>query len=406
MRVVLDDHEEVEIRVVVEPLEIDADGTERDQRDRIVAPRERRAEVVEPLHQSLRDAVGDPLAHTQTVAFTAVQKLLAMLGAIAVALGLTAANAVPAGHGRTLDLPAWSPDGTHIAWGSEPFGTPGGPSAQIWTAAADGSGAEPLIGGLRNGLFQIVWPRPDTLLYDANFRVFRAGTDKSHKLVLADTGFTFATDSHGDRVASSCDRCNGPIVVVTVSTGKHVRIGGKVTSNGGAALSPDGSRIVFDHAVYEKAKDQYVGLGLWIANANGTRLHRIAQQGGCATWSPAGDRIAYELLGSLRTIAPDGTNSRVLVTKGPVCSVPVSIVWSPDGKRIAYIDAKSGRLMLLAVASRETTTVGAFASVTGVAWSPDSTQLLVTGRANPSACASLWRIGADGSGAQLLVSCN
>ena len=329
-----------------------------------------------------------------------------MLGAITAALGLTASTAVSAGAAGTLDLPAWSPDGTHIAWASEPFGTAGGPSAaQIWTAADDGSGAKPLIGGLRNGLFQIVWPRPDTLLFDANFQVVRAGTDKSHRIVLANEGFTFTTDTHGDRVASSCERCNGPIVVVTVATGKRVRIGGKGTSNGGATFSPDGSRIAFDHAVYDKAKDQYIGGGLWVANANGTRMHRIAKEGGCATWSPAGDRIAYQLGGSLLTIAPDGTHSRVLVTKGPVCSVPVSIVWSPNGKRIAYIDAKSGRLVLVDVASRHTTTIGAFASVTGVAWSPDSTQLLVTARPSPSACSSLWRIDADGSGTQLLVGC-
>jgi Tol biopolymer transport system component len=335
-----------------------------------------------------------------------VHKLFAPIGAIVLALGVTASTAVSASGGETLALPAWSPDGTQIAWGSEPFSGAGGPSAaQIWTAAADGSGGRPLIGGLRNGLFEIVWPQPNTLLYDANFQVFRGGTDKSHKIVLADTGFTFTTDAHGDRVASSCDRCNGPIVVVTVATGKHVRIGDKSTSNGGATLSPDGSRIAFGRAVYDNAKGQYVGRGLWVANADGKRLHRVAREGGCATWSPAGDLIAYQVLGSLRTIAPDGSHSRVLVAKGPVCSVPVSLAWSPDGKRIAYIDAKSGRLVLVDVASRHTTTIDRFTSVTGVAWSPDSTQLLVTARPSPSVCSSLWRIGADGSGARLLVAC-
>jgi Tol biopolymer transport system component len=335
-----------------------------------------------------------------------VHKLFAPIGAIVLALGVTASTAVSASGGETLALPAWSPDGTQIAWGSEPFSGAGGPSAaQIWTAAADGSGGRPLIGGLRNGLFEIVWPQPNTLLYDANFQVFRGGTDKSHKIVLADTGFTFTTDAHGDRVASSCDRCNGPIVVVTVATGKHVRIGDKSTSNGGATLSPDGSRIAFGRAVYDNAKGQYVGRGLWVANADGKRLHRVAREGGCATWSPAGDLIAYQVLGSLRTIAPDGSHSRVLVAKGPVCSVPVSLAWSPDGKRIAYIDAKSGRLVLVDVASRHTTTIDRFTSVTGVAWSPDSTQLLVTARPSPSVCSSLWRIGADGSGARLLVGC-
>ena len=56
-RVVLDDHEDVEIRVVVEPVEIDADGTEPDQRDRVATrAREHCAEVVQPTYQPFRDA--------------------------------------------------------------------------------------------------------------------------------------------------------------------------------------------------------------------------------------------------------------------------------------------------------------------------------------------------------------
>jgi Tol biopolymer transport system component len=340
-----------------------------------------------------------------------VNRVLAAFGLIVVATAaLTASSAVSATGDRSLDLPAWSPDGTQIAWGSVPFGsTDGGSAAQIWTAAADGSGARPLIGGLRDGLFEIVWPQPGTLLYDANFQVFRAGTDRSHKVVLPDTGSTFTTDTEGDRVASSCDRCNGPIVVVTVATGKRVTIGGKGSSNADPTFSPDGSRIGFDHAVYNKAKDQYVGGGLWISNANGTGMHQISKAGGCASWSPAGSAIAYLALGqaslNLRTIAPDGSRSRLLVTKGPTCSVPSSLSWSPNGKQIAYIDSKTGRLIVLQVASRHTSPIGKFRSVTGVAWSPDSTQLLVTARPSPATCSSLWRVGADGSSPQLLVRC-
>lgn len=295
---------------------------------------------------------------------------------------------------RSFGEPAWSPDGTKVAWANLPFTGGGESEAEIWTANADGTGAAPLLKGFRNGLFQVVWTQSNTLLFDANFQVFRATPNGRYHFVLPSTGSTFTTAARGDRVASVCDRCNGPIMLATVATGKRVEL----VAGADPTLSPDGARIAFSRN------------GLWVERTNGTSLRRIDRSGSCPTWSPAGNLIAYtapEKSGLvLRVIAPDGSRRRVLLTAGAlVCSVPLSLAWSPDGTRIAYATPGWGPLVVLDVASRRTTTVTAFASVTGVAWSPDGTRLLVTARPRDTACSSLWLVGADGTGAALVRHC-
>jgi hypothetical protein len=42
--------------VIVEPLEVETDGTDAEERDRVAALREDRAELVEALEKTLRDA--------------------------------------------------------------------------------------------------------------------------------------------------------------------------------------------------------------------------------------------------------------------------------------------------------------------------------------------------------------
>jgi Tol biopolymer transport system component len=325
------------------------------------------------------------------------------------ALGVSAASAgTPSG---TFLSPVWSPDGTQIAWEAVP-GVPGSSySEQIWTAAPDGSGAR-LVKGHIDSLLQLDWPAPGLLLYDANYELFGLGSDGRTHLLAKSAGFSFSRDAAGERIAwgsVGCGFCHGPVVVLDRSTGRRVSIGGKRVYNGGPTLSPDGSRVAFTRSLYDKKSGEYGRfIGLWVANTDGTHLHRVSTDGYCASWSPDGGALAY--IGfratELRTMSPDGGPRRVLLAKGAVCGeAPARWAWSPDSKSIALIDSKSDRLSVLDVATTSRRTISTFAHVTGFAWSPDSTQLLVSSRPSPSACSSLWRIGADGTSAQLVAHC-
>ncbi|MFZ2643865.1 MAG: WG repeat-containing protein [Verrucomicrobiia bacterium] len=95
--------------------------------------------------------------------------------------------------------------------------------------------------------------------------------------------------------------------------------------------SPDGTKIAFT-----------AGLGIskiGVMNADGTGA-RILETGARATWAPDSSRLAYNWLGKIFTIKPDGSDKvdlflmpRVPVVRESHLSGPA---WSTDGQFIAY----------------------------------------------------------------------
>lgn len=145
-----------------------------------------------------------------------------------------------------------------------------------------------------------------------------------------------------------------------------------------------------------------------MANIEGSELHRIASRpAGCPEWSPDGRNILYVSgQGSLSVVSASGGPSIVLISKEVGCGLGVGWGWSPNGKTAWVIGpAGTGRLTLIDLATRHKRTLPSFASVTGVAWSPDSTQLLITARRNSSACSSLWEVDVNGSHRTRIVRC-
>jgi hypothetical protein len=94
-------------------------------------------------------------------------------------------------------------------------------------------------------------------------------------------------------------------------------------------FSPDGTRIAFNDGNGDNNHH------VWVMNADGSDAQEIVSRD-CAchvyglAWSPAGDRIALGIEGTIYTFAPDGSEFTRVIIGG---NMPY---WSPDGSKIAY----------------------------------------------------------------------
>ena len=110
--------------------------------------------------------------------------------------------------------------------------------------------------------------------------------------------------------------------------------------------SPDGARMVINVAPYTGTAS------LWIAELGSgvATLLPTTSPASAPVWSPDGSRIAFTTgwngVSTLSTIAPDGSNERVLATLKPNDDLSTSFrfpEWSPHGTHLVY--QKSGAIV-------------------------------------------------------------
>ena len=188
--------------------------------------------------------------------------------------------------------PAWSPDGTMIAFASRRTG-----KFHVYSMNADGTGTRQLTTGTSNH------SRP-----------------------------TWSSD--GRRIAFERD---GDVYVMNADGSGQRRISDPTAEETAPAWSPDGASIVYVRRTPGTAARE-----LWLMRADGSGRRKLTSQGATVitpAWSPDSTRIVFASNGDgvyeLFTIGVDGRGLRGVVESAADNFEPS---WSPDGSTIAYFE--------------------------------------------------------------------
>jgi Tol biopolymer transport system component len=187
--------------------------------------------------------------------------------------------------------PAWSPDGSKIAFASGRSGT-----SDIYVMNADGTGT---------------------------IRLTSTGANDAHPTWSAE----------GDAIAFSRA---GDVWLMGADGSNQRRVSDVLVEESDPAWSPDGDWIAYVRRTPGTAVQE-----LWVMRPDGTERRRLTRQNGRAftpAWSPDSTRIVYSTNAEsqryeLFTIGLDGTGLRQVA---PTANDNFEPSWSPDGSTIAY----------------------------------------------------------------------
>lgn len=138
--------------------------------------------------------------------------------------------------------------------------------------------------------------------------------------------------------------------------------------------------------------------GIFTADPDGSRVRRLtAELDVSPAWSPDGDRIAYvdAVRGNIWKMSPNGEKQRKLTDDGK--SYEPS--WSPNGRRIAYMSTKGGDpeiFTMRADGGDVQRLTDNDASDLDPRWSPNG-RMIVFARERVETLPDLFKISADGS---------
>lgn len=211
-------------------------------------------------------------------------------------------------------------------------------------------------------------------------------------------------------IRNSCDvvtaRVDGSDLRV-VKTGELVP--GGWLCNASPAWSPDGTKIAF-----MQGDCWDFDCSIYVANADGTNLVRLATSARDPTWSPDGTELAFaddRGNGGISVVNSDGTDLRTLTSNTGGLS---QAAWSPDGSQIAFVEAYGDAVsvhgaiwVMNADGTGARNLTGAVTSAgynRSPAWSPDGSVIAFASSGGSFLTADLYIMARDGTGLSRLTA--
>jgi Tol biopolymer transport system component len=247
-------------------------------------------------------------------------------------------------EGRT---PAWSPDGSMIAFRRGNPNRGGGVETTIYVANADGSNAtsfSPDVYGEASGEGgPPVWsPDGSLIAFDTLGGIYVMEPDGSNlrrvtryegDLSCYDLQPSWSPDGSKIVFAVLCDGGNEGIWTVNVDGTEREQLtapGGGLTDLSQPAWSPNGTAIAFQGARPTGSDGAYEE-DIYLVDADGSNVRRLTDGSipvGEPAWSPDGSKIAYTRWGTFRVIVmdADGSNARAITPSGVTACCPA---WRP-----------------------------------------------------------------------------
>ena len=189
-------------------------------------------------------------------------------------------------------LPAWSPDGSRIAFASDRDG-----DGELYVMNADGSGVNRLTDNPADDWFAAWSPDGSSIVFssdrDGDAELYVMNADGSGVMQLTDDSdddFSAAWSPDGSRIAFASYRDGDyELYVINADGSGVIRLTDNSANDFHPAWSPDGSSIVF-------SSDRDGDAELYVMNADGSGVMQLTDNSDddfSAAWSPDGSRIVF-----------------------------------------------------------------------------------------------------------------